>query len=52
MTRRQVIAVRPALEADKQRLPRVQHDEQHLSQGERSALEWIALPLREIPLKE
>jgi hypothetical protein len=34
MTCRQAIAVRPALEADKQPLPWVQHDEQPLSAGE------------------
>jgi hypothetical protein len=38
MTCRQVIAARPALEADKQRLPWVQHDEQPLSAGEPSVL--------------
>jgi hypothetical protein len=38
MTCRQVIAARPALEADKQWLPRVQHDEQPLSAGEPSVL--------------
>ena len=38
MTCRQMIAVQPALEADKQRLPRVQHGEQPLSAGEPSVL--------------
>ena len=38
MTCTQAIVVRPALEADKQRLPRVQHDEQPLSAGEPSVL--------------
>ena len=38
MTCRQMIAVQPALEADKQRLPRVQRDEQPLSAGEPSVL--------------
>jgi hypothetical protein len=44
----QAIAFRPAREADKQRLPRVQHDEQPLSADEPSML---GLPLRASPPK-